>query len=88
MTDGYVWHFFHINEDFSLYHSHVAADSRNSRITILSAKPQILISCWLSRYDDFIVCRISSEEDRGNPIGDNYWSHAHSDEEWQKVRVM
>jgi len=45
MTDSYTWELFHIDDELGLYRSQFVADSKASRLRILSTVPQISISC-------------------------------------------
>lgn len=45
MTDSYTWELFHIDEDLGLYHSQFVADSKESRLRILSTIPHISMTC-------------------------------------------
>jgi len=45
MTDSYTWELFHLDEELGLYRSQFVADSKQSRLRILSIVPQISMSC-------------------------------------------
>ena len=86
MTDSYTWELFHIDQELGLYRSQFVADSKQSRLRILSIVPQVSMSCWLYRHFGVTLCRYTSHESWR--IRGYNWKCPCFSEEWRRIWRM
>lgn len=71
LTDSYVWHLFHLDQELGLYRAHFTADSKDARLRILCTILSIFFSNSLAMLTLLCSGFTPKKQGESNLIWDN-----------------